>query len=220
MSPCGSYRRKMLPYLTARQSHQDYLTMKKPGPQSSIRVIGGELRSRKIQFPELDGLRPSADRVRETLFNWLQLDIPGSRCLDLFSGSGVLGIESLSRGASSVTFIENNPVAARAVQDNLSQLGLTDGNVNCIDALRWLNKQSELDQKFDVVFLDPPFSEDIIPTVCELLEKKSLLSFGSKIYIETGTTEKPLSLPPNWRELKRKQAGQVDFRLLLKERPI
>lgn len=191
--------------------------MKKLQSQSSIRIIGGDLRSRKIHFPEQQDLRPSADRVRETLFNWLQLDMPGSHCLDLFAGSGVLGIESISRGASAVTFVENNSQAAHAIRENLNQLELESGNVECIDALRWLEARKKTDGKYDVVFLDPPFAQDITAAACELLEKMNMLSVGCKIYVETGENNKPITFPPSWREIKRKKAGRVSFCLMIKE---
>ena len=107
--------------------------------KNSVRIIGGDLRSRKIEFPTIIGLRPTSDRVRETLFNWIQMDLAGNSCLDLFSGSGALGIESLSRGASFVTFVEENQIAAKSIQENLNRLHLSKGQVICSDALKWID---------------------------------------------------------------------------------
>ncbi|MFK7863466.1 MAG: 16S rRNA (guanine(966)-N(2))-methyltransferase RsmD [Pseudohongiellaceae bacterium] len=180
---------------------------------SSVRIIGGELRSRKINFPELLGLRPTADRIRETLFNWLQFDIAGSHCLDLFSGSGALGLESLSRGASTVTLVEKNQVAAKAIQSNLQELNLA-GDVICLDALTWLEGYDNAQGKFDIVYLDPPFGETLIPAVCQKLEEKNMLYPNCKIYIEVASDNSELSYPPHWQETKKKKAGNVSYRLL------
>tara|TARA_B110000879_G_scaffold19157_1_gene23307 strand:+ start:696 stop:1265 length:570 start_codon:yes stop_codon:yes gene_type:complete len=186
-------------------------------PKNSIRIIGGNLRSRKIDFPTIAGLRPSSDRVRETLFNWIQLDLAGNSCLDLFAGSGALGIESLSRGASYVTFIESNQRAAKSIQENLKLLDLSEGHVICNDALTWINSQGLPTKKYDVVFLDPPFSSSILADTCQHLNSSSLLNRACKIYIETGIDPNSLNFPTDWRRLKLKKAGQVFSSLFIKD---
>src|ERR1700754_5153054 len=130
-----------------------------------IRVIGGTLRNSRIEVPDLPGLRPTSDRVRETLFNWLQPVIEGSRCLDLFAGTGALGLEALSRGAASVTFVEREPRLAAALQANLSRLK-AGGEVIGDDAARWLKGSGK---PFDLVFLDPPFVLDAWTGIAGLL---------------------------------------------------
>ena len=184
---------------------------------NSIRIIGGDLRSRKIDFPTIAGLRPTSDRVRETLFNWIQMDLAGNNCLDLFAGSGALGIESLSRGASYVTFIESNQTAANSIQENLKRLDLSEGHVVCNDALAWINSQDLPTKKYDVVFLDPPFSSTILAATCQHLDSRSLLNQACKIYIETEIDPNSLNFPQGWRRLKLKKAGQVFSSLFLKD---
>lgn len=185
--------------------------------KNSIRIIGGDLRSRKIDFPTITGLRPTSDRVRETLFNWIQMDLAGNTCLDLFAGSGALGIESLSRGAASVSFVEADRVAANSIQENLKRLNLNEGHVICSDALKWIDNQGSPVKKYDVVFLDPPFSSNIIAKTCQHLESSNLLNQACKIYIETGTDPNSVSFPQGWRMLKGKKAGQVFFSLFIKD---
>lgn len=185
--------------------------------KNSIRIIGGDLRSRKIEFPSITGLRPTADRVRETLFNWIQLDIPGSNCLDLFAGSGALGIESLSRGASSVTFIEKNKEIINSIQANLDKFELSQVVLVCNDALVWIDGQELANKKYDVVFIDPPFSLTIISTLCSALENKNVLSADCKIYVETGIElSGNIDFPKNWHAIKQKKAGQVYSSLFIR----
>src|SRR5512134_933490 len=124
------------------------------GGGNQLRIIGGRWRSRRLRFPPLPGLRPTPDRVRETLFNWLTPVIAGARCLDLFAGSGALGIEALSRGAAAVTFVERHPQAVRGLRANLAQLRAEGARVEQADALLWLRQAP---QPFTVVFLNPPF---------------------------------------------------------------
>ncbi|MFT4671010.1 MAG: 16S rRNA (guanine966-N2)-methyltransferase [Pseudohongiellaceae bacterium] len=185
--------------------------------KNSVRIIGGDLRSRKIEFPTIIGLRPTSDRVRETLFNWIQMDLAGNSCLDLFSGSGALGIESLSRGASFVTFVEENQIAAKSIQENLNRLHLSKGQVICSDALKWIDNQKLPITKYDVVFLDPPFSSTIMASTCQHLDSSSLLNEACKIYIETSIDPNKIIFPRGWRRLKEKKAGQVFFSLFNKD---
>ncbi|WP_372737022.1 16S rRNA (guanine(966)-N(2))-methyltransferase RsmD [Neptunomonas sp.] len=182
-----------------------------------LRIIGGEWRSRKLPFPEIEGLRPTPDRVRETLFNWLQNITPGARCLDLFAGSGALGLEALSRGADSVTFIDNAHEATRQLRDNLNLLKCQNGEIITSAALTWLEaRQTDTEPRYDLVFLDPPFRKDMVPLICELLEKRNLLSDHAVIYIEAESELSQLTVPGNWQESRSKTAGQVTYRLFFR----
>ena len=127
-----------------------------------LRIIGGEWRSRKLKFADVPGLRPTPDRVRETLFNWLQWHVPGARCLDLFAGSGALGLEALSRGARDVVMVEKHPAAAQALRDNLTLLGARNARLVHDDALRYLGRVTVA---FDLIFLDPPFRQMLLEPV-------------------------------------------------------
>ena len=151
---------------------------------NSVRIIAGEYRSRKLDFPTLEGLRPTADRVRETLFNWLQDSIQGETCLDLFAGSGALGFEALSRGASQVDFIEQNVMAAKSIRENIERLGAKQGAVYCCDALQWLNSHAQESQRYGLVFLDPPFQGELLVRAVEKLESANILKAGGLVYIE------------------------------------
>ncbi|MGY8869231.1 MAG: 16S rRNA (guanine(966)-N(2))-methyltransferase RsmD [Pseudomonadales bacterium] len=187
-------------------------------PRQMLRIIGGEWRSRKVPFPNVENLRPTPDRVRETLFNWLQNITPGARCLDLFAGSGALGLEALSRGASSVTFIDNSPAATYQLKDNLQTLKCQNGEVITSSAINWLEaRQTDTEARYDLVFLDPPFRKEMIPVICELLEKRNLLSDNAVIYIEAESELSQLLVPESWKENRSKTAGQVTYRLFYKE---
>jgi 16S rRNA (guanine966-N2)-methyltransferase len=179
--------------------------------KNQIRIIGGQWRSRQIGFYDAPGLRPTPARVRETLFNWLQFDIPGSRCLDLYAGSGALGFEAASRGAKSVIQVENNPDACRALKENAVKLAATQIKIVQSDVFRYLSGDAE---PFDIVFLDPPFAQNLAPQTCQWLEDKGWLSQHAKIYIEAESKLKFLDdLPDNWQPLKSKTAGDVGFHL-------
>ena len=185
-----------------------------PNPTTnSLRIIGGSLRSRKISFPDAEGLRPTADRIRETLFNWLQFNLQGKHCLDLFAGSGVLGIEALSRGAASSLFLEQNAAAANSIADNLKRLGLESGEVCRTDALNWVNSAVNSDRKFDVVFVDPPFSSSAVSDIFEALDTRPLFSENCKLYIESPVPLESMSTLQNWQQVKSKKAGKVFFSL-------
>ncbi|MBN0985974.1 16S rRNA (guanine(966)-N(2))-methyltransferase RsmD [Amphritea pacifica] len=179
-----------------------------------LRIIGGEWRGRKLNFPEIEDLRPTPDRVRETLFNWLALYIPGGRCLDLFSGSGALGFEALSRGAAHVTLIDNSSMVIRQLRQNIQDLKTQSAELITGSALDWLEKRSnDLEVQFDVVFIDPPFRKELAEQCCLLLEQKSMLTDNAMIYLET---EKELTnprVPDNWQLYREKTAGQVTYRL-------
>jgi len=177
-----------------------------------VRLIGGVHGGRRLQFPAAAGLRPTADRVRETLFNWLQQDIAMARCLDPFAGSGALGFEAASRGAAHVTMIESQRNVFRSLQQNLSLLQLEDviQLVNA-DALRWLQCSAEMHQ---VVFLDPPFNKKQMQPVIDQLERGGWLAPGALIYLEQDVHDESPRLPDNWRIIRDKTAGQVRYQLV------
>ncbi|MBV1787778.1 16S rRNA (guanine(966)-N(2))-methyltransferase RsmD [Marinobacterium sp. D7] len=179
-----------------------------------VRIIGGQWRSRRVAFPEIDGLRPTPDRVRETLFNWLQGVTEGARCLDLCAGSGALGLEALSRGAGSVTFVDRSPQVARALQANLQLLKAQNAEVINAAAVEWLDtRPTDEAERFDLVFMDPPFRQGLVAPLCALLESRNLLADRAMIYIECERELKLPPLPDDWQLYREKQAGQVSYRL-------
>ena len=180
--------------------------------QNKLRIIGGEWRSRQINFCDAPGLRPTPVRVRETLFNWLQYDIPSSRCLDLYSGSGALGFEAASRGAIAVVQVESNSEVCRALKENAIKLAATQIKIVQSDVFRFLAENSA--EPFDIIFLDPPYSMNLAGVTCHWLEDKGWLSQGAKIYVEVDSKQNFLDeLPETWRLLKSKTAGDVAYRL-------
>lgn len=184
---------------------------------SSVRIIGGEWRGRKLDFPAIEGLRPTPDRVRETLFNWLQSYLPGARCLDLFSGSGALGLEALSRGAASVTFIDQAPEVINQLRSNLNTLKANNAELVLRSAPEWLEQcLPDEEVRYDLVFMDPPFRKGLTVSVCALLEQRQLLADEALIYIETEAELQLKQLPENWQLHREKQAGQVSYRLFLR----
>lgn len=184
---------------------------------STLRIIGGEWRSRKLAFPEIEGLRPTPDRVRETLFNWLQTSIPGSACLDLFCGSGALGFEALSRGAASATFVDQAPEVVYQIRHNLNLLKAQNGEVVSAQVLDWLeSKIADQEARYDVVFLDPPFNRKLIAPTVTLLESRGLLNNRAFIYVESEQDWIPDGIPDNWELYREKTAGQVCYRLYLR----
>lgn len=176
-----------------------------------LRIIGGEWGSRRLTFPDAPGLRPTPDRVRETLFNWLAAHIAGARVLDVFTGSGALYFEALSRGASMGLALDNSAAAIASLKQNLSALGCTVGQVQHTDALRHLESQPA--SSFDVVFLDPPFHQGLLPAACALLEERNWLADEAWIYTESETPPSTLGLPASWRLHREKKAGQVYYAL-------
>jgi 16S rRNA (guanine966-N2)-methyltransferase len=181
------------------------------GAQSRvIRVIGGSMRGRRWRFPDIPDIRPTPDRVRETLFNWLGPRIIGARCLDLFAGSGALGLECVSRGASSVVFVEQHAAIARALGTLITEWTVQGAEVTRADAFAYLRGTP---QPFDIVFLDPPFAAGLLAPAATLLEQKGWLSPDALIYLECAARETRPALPPAWRELKAKQAGEVGYHL-------
>ncbi len=178
-------------------------------PAGEVRIIGGEWRGRRIAVPAATGLRPTGDRVRETLFNWLAPRLPGAKCLDLFAGTGVLGLEALSRGAGEVVFVERQRDVALALEANLERLGARAGTVVGADARRFLDGSP---RPFDVVFLDPPFGEFDLGELCKLLAAGWLCD-GARVYLEMPEKAAVPALPPPWQCLREKTAGQVRYAL-------
>lgn len=176
---------------------------------NTLRIIGGSWRGRRVAFPDSDGLRPTGDRIRETVFNWLQPYTPGARCLDLFSGSGSMGLEALSRGAETVTFVERNSAAAAAIRAALARLDANNAQVLQADALRYLDTATP--QPADIIFVDPPFGMDIIDDCCRLLEQRNWLKPGAMVYLEQDKAKPLPSLPDNWIIHRQAQAGQVIY---------
>ncbi|HEX7762206.1 MAG TPA: 16S rRNA (guanine(966)-N(2))-methyltransferase RsmD [Cellvibrio sp.] len=190
----------------------------KPKGSNQLRIIGGQWRGRKLSFPDVDGLRPTGDRIRETLFNWIAPDIHGANCLDLFAGSGALGLEALSRGAASSLLIERDGRAAAQLKSNLDLLKADGGKVLQMDALDYLQRSAtELpNAMFDVVFIDPPFQLNLWQVVIDQLEQRQLLREGAAIYIESGLNDHYLP-PANWRLHRDKTSGSVHYRLFYRE---
>ncbi len=178
---------------------------------SELRIIGGQWRSRIIQFPCVTNLRPTPNRIRETLFNWLAPIIQDSRCLDLFAGSGALGFEALSRGAKEVVFIDESDLIVKHLQNNAQQLNAD----NAIIKRAKINENLLLQlEPFDVVFLDPPFKLDLLVMCFTWLEQQQLLRSSALIYIESNKTLSELSLPKSWTIIRDKKAGQVYYYLI------
>jgi 16S rRNA (guanine966-N2)-methyltransferase len=176
-----------------------------------LRIIGGNWRGRRLRFPPSPQIRPTPDRVRETLFNWLAGCVAGARCLDLFAGSGALGLEALSRGATHVTFVERDGAAARELQARLTEWGAPSASVEQSDALHFLGRTAE---RFDIVFLDPPFAAGLLSQAANALEQGGWLADGALIYVECAARDGLPALPPSWSVLKAKQAGEVGYHLL------
>ena len=156
-------------------------------------------------------MRPTSERIRETLFNWLAPTIPGARCLDLFAGTGALGLEALSRGAGDVVFVEKSPLAAKVLRDNVQLLDASAADVRQADTLAFL--EAPPDKKFEIVFLDPPFAADMLGDLCRLLSEASVLGSAALVYLEEDRARPETDLPPGWRMLKSKTAGNVRYSL-------
>jgi 16S rRNA (guanine966-N2)-methyltransferase len=184
---------------------------KSPVKQGSLRIIGGLWRGRKLTFTPADGLRPTPDRVRETLFNWLAPSIRGARCLDLFAGSGALGLEALSRGARYCDFVDTSAVAIRQIGEHLQTLQARD-RAHCHPgpALTFLQADRSC---HDIIFIDPPFGRNLVDPICEHLAGASRVSAGGFIYIEMAAQEPAPTVPSNWRLHRERMAGEVAYRL-------
>lgn len=184
---------------------------------SSLRIIGGEWRSRKIRFLEQPGLRPTGDRVRETLFNWLTQAVPGARCIDLFAGTGALGFEALSRGAAHCEFYDINPATIKRLRLAANELKASNLHIKCADALQAIDAQA--DTPFDIAFVDPPFSLDLVNSSCALLEQNGWLTNDAFIYCETERSATAPPTPDNWTLQREKMFGDVCGRLYRRIEP-
>ncbi|WP_018077053.1 16S rRNA (guanine(966)-N(2))-methyltransferase RsmD [Thiobacillus denitrificans] len=179
------------------------------GAPNRVRIIGGQYRRRLLDFPDSTGLRPTPDRVRETLFNWLGQDLPGWICLDLFAGSGALGFEAVSRGAERVVMIERDSRAIGALEKNRATLGASQVDILRADALAWLANSRET---FDLIFVDPPFDSGLAGAA--LAELARHLKPGGQAYIEQAD---PVVAPPGLIVHRSGRAGRSHFALLVKE---
>ena len=190
--------------------------MKKPtsGGSGQIRIIGGQWRGRKLPVPDSPGLRPTTDRVRETLFNWLAPSMVDARCLDCFAGSGALGLEALSRYAASTTLLEMERHVAQQLQKNLATLKAEHGKVVNTNTLTYLNPSGT---PHDVVFVDPPFRKGLLEETLNLLEVNGWLADGALIYVESEVENGLPPVPANWSLHREKIAGQVAYRLYHRE---
>lgn len=179
-----------------------------------LRVIGGTLRGRKVVLNHQAILRPTPDRVRETIFNWLMNDIQDANCLDLYAGSGILGFEALSRGASQVIAVENHTGVMKDIEKNSNLLGFSGENyqLRCQDVLEYIKQPAPL--SFDVVFLDPPYTKKVLSDCLHLLSKNKWIHDESLIYIESSEAISKLSLPKGWSVYRDKKAGMVHYGLI------
>jgi 16S rRNA (guanine966-N2)-methyltransferase len=176
---------------------------------NKVRIVAGVWRSRLIEFPDVAGLRPSPDRVRETLFNWLGQDLTGMHCLDLFAGSGALGFEALSRGAASVVMVDKSPVALEGLRKNAQRLGATNLTVVRGDALEFARGTGD---RFDIVFIDPPYGLHLQTAALDAV--RGLLAEGGRAYVESDSV---FVGRRGWKVLKHARAGRVHFHLLERE---
>ncbi|AWK43683.1 16S rRNA (guanine(966)-N(2))-methyltransferase [Photorhabdus laumondii subsp. laumondii] len=191
---------------------------KKPQRQSmgQIRIIGGKWRGRKLPVPDSPGLRPTTDRVRETLFNWLAPIIQEAHCLDCYAGSGALGLEALSRYAAQVTLIEYEHNIAKQLSANLDLLNAQNAEVINDSALTYLSQPGT---SYEVVFLDPPFRKGMLSETIKLLEEQNWLADESWIYVEAESESTAIDVPVNWQLHREKVAGQVAYRLYIRYLP-
>jgi 16S rRNA (guanine966-N2)-methyltransferase len=182
----------------------------------TLRIIGGTWRGRRLRFPPSPEIRPTPDRVRETLFNWLAARVPGARCLDLFAGSGAIGLEALSRGAAHVTFVERDPAAAREIAARLAEWGAATARVVQRDARLFLDATPA--DPFDIAFLDPPFASGLLADAVARLEQGGWLAEDALVYLECPASSAAPAVPEDWRPLKARQAGEVGYHLYSRAR--
>ncbi len=187
-------------------------TGNKKSPPGRLRIVAGNWRNRLLDIADTPGLRPTSERIRETLFNWLAPHIEGARCLDLFAGTGALGLEALSRGAAGTVFVEKSEVAARVLKNNIEMLGAKGATVCEADAFEYL-RQAPV-RSFDIVFLDPPFAAEMLEDLCRLIDERQVLAEGAKVYLENDVATDEAVLPAGWELLKSKVAGQVRYTLV------
>jgi len=178
------------------------------GPGGRFRIIGGQWRGRRLPVPPQPGVRPTPDRVRETLFNWLAPVIEGARCLDLYAGSGALGLEALSRGAAGVVFVDRAPAVLQHLRESLELLGTERGEIMRMDAMSYLGGAAT---PFDIVFLDPPYRQGLVAPALEKLAGRGWLAPGASVYVEHEAGAP--SLPAGWSLYRSAAAGQVRYHL-------
>lgn len=178
--------------------------------KNNLRIIGGRWRGRQLSFPTVDGLRPTHDRVRETLFNWLMHDVPGAHCLDLFAGSGALGFEALSRGAASVTFVDVSKQATQAISKQVSILEATASATILTSSYQHVNLSA---QSFDLIFIDPPFQTTDYDALLSWVEQQDWLTPSSLVYLEKPKAVE-LVLSSNWEQSRYKSTSTLDYYLL------
>ena len=181
---------------------------------SKLRIIGGRWRNTRLSLAADSSLRPTPERLRETLFNWLAPSISGVHCLDAFAGSGALGLEALSRGAAGAVFLEQDRDTARRLRQQIEKLQAA-AQVRCTDSMDWLERTGE---RFDLVFLDPPFASDLLRRSCHLLSERGLLNDRALIYCELGNDSTMPELPADWQLLSESTAGAVRGALYRKNR--
>jgi len=184
--------------------------------RNEVRIVGGRWRGRRIRFPADASVRPSPDRVRETLFNWLAPAIRGARCLDLFAGSGVLGFEALSRGAAHAVLVDRDRAVVRHLRETARTLGAEGAEVVAADAMDWLHRGRG---PFDVVFLDPPFDSGLLPSLLARLDQPGCLAPGAFVYVERPAREGPPALPAGWELHRSGKAGEVGYYLAVRRGP-
>jgi len=176
---------------------------------NQLRIIGGIWRGRRVAFAPTAGLRPTPDRVRETLFNWLGSNVDGARCLDLFAGSGALGLEAASRGAAAVVLVDDDPLVVRTLQAQARTLDASQARIVQAESMRFLQGRGE---SFDIVFLDPPYRQGLLPSCMHLLEERGWLAPGAWVYLEAERGMDP-PLPDNWQLHRSREAGRVGYHL-------
>ncbi|WP_019616423.1 16S rRNA (guanine(966)-N(2))-methyltransferase RsmD [Psychromonas ossibalaenae] len=187
---------------------------RKPIKDGFIRIISGKWRGKKLPVKDKEGLRPTTDRTKETLFNWLMHDIRDAQCLDCFSGSGSLAFEALSRYAANTTLLERDKQVALQLRNNLHTLKVDNAVIIETDSISYLQQAAK--QQFDIVFIDPPFNKDLVQPCCQALEVNNYLTEQALIYIEMEIQQSALELPDSWKLLKEKSTGQVSYRLYVK----
>ena len=191
---------------------------KRPGtgnrksPPGRLRIVAGIWRSRLLEIADVPGLRPTSERIRETLFNWLAPMIGGARCLDLFAGTGALGLEALSRGAASAIFVDRSDRAIRTIRRNVETLDADGATVLMADAFDYLAGADR--HAFEIVFLDPPFADEILGDLCRLIDERQIVVAGGLVYLEHDRSHELPVLPARWEVLKQKSAGGVSYSLM------
>lgn len=176
-----------------------------------LRIVAGIWRSRVLEIADVEGLRPTSERIRETLFNWLTPRMAGARCLDLFAGTGALGLEALSRGAAAAVFVENSKVAIATLRRNVASLDASGAVIHAGSATEYIAAAGA--ESFDIVFLDPPFADDNLAELCRLIDESELVTTNANVYLEQDRARPEPDLPDGWTVLKSKVAGNVRYTL-------